>query len=72
MKPKDEQFKTCNNCGRPITGKVKSVNTKIGATQHFHESGEDCAGAPDKSARPKVGRTDKDKHSRMITDWIYE
>ena len=72
MKPKDEQFKTCNNCGRPITGKIKSVNTNVGGTMHFHESGEDCAGAPDKSPKPRVGRPDADKRRRAAMDWTYE
>lgn len=54
MKPKNSQFKTCDSCGKPIAGEVKTVKLKkrIQAANYFHATPEECASAPDVKGNP--------------------
>ena len=45
MKPEKAQFPDCDSCGKPIIGKVNTVNTRGLSTQSFHSTPEECATA---------------------------
>jgi hypothetical protein len=46
MKPEKAQFPDCDSCGKPIIGKVNTVNTRgLGSTQSFHSTPEECESA---------------------------